>query len=571
MTKIYRNIILVIFTIILSVFTVLPLFHAGFFDFHDNTQVVRVFEMGKSLEGGMLPVRWVPDLGYGYGYPIFNFYGPLPYYIGGIANIAGFNALLATKIMFAIGIIISGITMFFLSNRFFGNLGGVVSSVIYMYFPYHAVNIYVRGAVDEFFAYAFLPIVFLGLFELVAKAPKKLASISNYYLLALISIGIFLVSVSHNLSIFMLLLLLVPYFFMSVLLVKQKKNYVVFLIVAVFFGILLSSFYILPAFLEMKYTDVASQVGGGANFSDHYVCINQYWNSMWGFGGSVKGCMDGLSFKLGKTNLLFLLVSVSLFVVAVLRKKVRVQEKTVFISFCLLLISAFLTLSISDFIWKTTPYMQFIQYPWRFINFIGLFIAFIVGYILFCVRELWGKEAQIITCAVVIISTIILNYKLFTPQYFNNNTSAFYTNENYIKYSVSKISDEYMPIGFDVPKKVSDLPVSDFELIGSSGETSLLIKRPGLLRASYNIDNSESLHINKAYFPAWKAYVNNKLIPIDPTPNGMNIMLPKGSGTIELIFKQTMLEVTANAISVISFLLLLVGIIVRQKNYLKKR
>src|SRR3990172_3966639 len=117
---------------------------------HDDTQVVRVQQMAQALRDGQFPVRWVADLGYGYGYPIFNFYSPLPYYIGGFFNLIGFDALVATKIMFALGILLSGIFMYFLAREFWGEVGGIVSGLFYVYAPYHALDIYVRGAVDEF-------------------------------------------------------------------------------------------------------------------------------------------------------------------------------------------------------------------------------------------------------------------------------------------------------------------------------------------------------------------------------------------------------------------------------------
>ncbi|HSA83405.1 MAG TPA: hypothetical protein VLF20_00780, partial [Patescibacteria group bacterium] len=66
----------------LSYWAVAPFFLPGFFPMHDDTQVARVFEMHKALIDGQFPVRWVADLGYHYGYPIFNFYAPLAYYIG---------------------------------------------------------------------------------------------------------------------------------------------------------------------------------------------------------------------------------------------------------------------------------------------------------------------------------------------------------------------------------------------------------------------------------------------------------------------------------------------------------
>src|SRR3989344_8526369 len=84
----------------------------GYFPMHDDTQVGRVVVMGRALRNGQFPVRWVSDLGYGYGYPLFNFYGPLPYYVGGALYAAGFSGLVATKIMFGIGIVGASLTMF---------------------------------------------------------------------------------------------------------------------------------------------------------------------------------------------------------------------------------------------------------------------------------------------------------------------------------------------------------------------------------------------------------------------------------------------------------------------------
>ena len=103
--KILKNLLPIVFVLIFSVFTILPFLRSGFFPIHDDTQVARVYEMAKGLSDTMLPVRWSTDLGYGFGYPIFNFYDPLPYYIGGIIEIVGFNALLATKIMMELGVI----------------------------------------------------------------------------------------------------------------------------------------------------------------------------------------------------------------------------------------------------------------------------------------------------------------------------------------------------------------------------------------------------------------------------------------------------------------------------------
>src|SRR5688572_30726178 len=113
--------------VLLSYFSIQPFFAAGFFPVHDDTQVARVYEMKTALADGMFPVRWVPDLGYNYGYPIFNFYGPFAYYVGGFFNLIGFDSLIATKIMIVLGTLLAGVSMYFLAREFWGKSGAIVS------------------------------------------------------------------------------------------------------------------------------------------------------------------------------------------------------------------------------------------------------------------------------------------------------------------------------------------------------------------------------------------------------------------------------------------------------------
>src|SRR3990170_8274901 len=94
----FRTVAPLILVVALSIVTIQPLISNGFFPMHDDTQPARLYEMAQALKDGQFPVRWVKDLGYGYGYPIFNFYGPLPYYLGAGFMFLGVDALVATKL-----------------------------------------------------------------------------------------------------------------------------------------------------------------------------------------------------------------------------------------------------------------------------------------------------------------------------------------------------------------------------------------------------------------------------------------------------------------------------------------
>jgi len=437
--------------VLLSSFAIFPFFQSGFFPMHDDTQPARVFEMAKSLQNGMFPVRWVFDLGYGAGYPIFNFYAPLAYYFGAIFVLIGFDALIATKIMMATGILISGIFMYLFAKNIWGELGGVVSALFYMYAPYHAVNIFVRGAVSEFWAYAFIPLVFYSL----NKVYKKVSI--GFTVLGVFSYaGIIL---SHNLTAVMITPVIFGYIIaLSLISLKNKKKiYLYFL--TVIFGIITSMFYWLPALIEMKNTNIASQFIGGSDFRKNFVCLGQLWNSPWGFGGSIAGCTDGMSFVLGKPQISIALFS-ALLLIWLLYKKVK-SRKVLFslLTFISLVISIFLTLEISKPIWESIYTMSYFQYPWRFLNLAMFFLSILAGFLVWGIRSVFKKNQsliQIVASTILIIFLFFLNFKYFTPQKIVRVTSADYTSENILKWKISKISDEYLPKNFIKPKNMED-------------------------------------------------------------------------------------------------------------------
>lgn len=68
---------ILILAVLLVIPAIAPLFHKGFFTMHDDQQVVRLYEMDQALAAGQFPARWIANLGFGFGYPLFIFYPPL--------------------------------------------------------------------------------------------------------------------------------------------------------------------------------------------------------------------------------------------------------------------------------------------------------------------------------------------------------------------------------------------------------------------------------------------------------------------------------------------------------------
>ncbi len=448
--------------LVLSFWAIKSFFIPGFFPMHDDTQVARVFEMGKMLSSGIFPVRFVPDLGYGYGYPIFNFYAPLAYYIGGLFILLGFDALIATKLMMILGIIMSGIFMYLLAREFWGEVGGILSGIFYLYAPYHALDIYVRGDVAEFWAYAFIPLAFLGIY-------KRSIIIG--------SIGFAGIILSHNLT----ALMVTPFLLIAILLncyiaPKGKKLLILYRSsLILFLGLAVSAFYWIPALLEIKNTNIFSQIGGGADFKDHFVCVSQLWDSLWGFGGSVRGCIDGLSLKIGK---LHILVSLAAIVLTIFVGKIRKSKQglIIILSFLGFLLSIFFTLEMSRFFWEAVPAMDFFQYPWRFLILASFFSSLLAGSLVYLSKQAGIKPYLVLS---LVFFLLFFNVKLFTPQTILHKTAENYTNEHALKWTASKISDEFLPPNFKKPKNEKEvikepIPFKETPIEKTSNAVSLI-------------------------------------------------------------------------------------------------
>lgn len=60
-----------------------PLWQPGLQQTDDGMHhIFRLFNLDLAIRAGHLGARWLADEGFGYGFPVFNFYAPLSYYAG---------------------------------------------------------------------------------------------------------------------------------------------------------------------------------------------------------------------------------------------------------------------------------------------------------------------------------------------------------------------------------------------------------------------------------------------------------------------------------------------------------
>ena len=287
-----KELFIIIALLILTVPVLLPLFKSGYFPTQDYIYVARIYEMKVALDDGHFPVRWVKD--FRNGEPLYNFYAPLPYYIGALLKFfPGLSYLVIIKILFGIGFILSTLAMFFLGKKLFGVLGGFIVGLMYLYAPYHSVDVYVRGALSESWALIFFPLIFLTSLNLSEKK-----SIKNMAFLSPSLAGLFY---THN----VMTMISAPFIlgWMAYLIFRTKdKSLIKYYLISIVWGIGLGASFLLPAFFEKQFVKTDELTTGYFDFRGHFVAVRQWFSPFWGYGASLWGAKDDMSFQVGLTH-----------------------------------------------------------------------------------------------------------------------------------------------------------------------------------------------------------------------------------------------------------------------------
>jgi hypothetical protein len=153
-----------------------------------------IIEGRNALAEGQFPIRVAPRLNNSERYPIFQFYGNLPYTAGGLFYLGtGLNPYLIWKIVVFMVLIIGAWFTYrcamFLTRRI---LPAVIAGAVFITAPYLLTDIHSRFAYPEVVSFAFLPCVFF--YTMRSFISRKL----TYVLLS--AIAWTCLALSHNIT-----------------------------------------------------------------------------------------------------------------------------------------------------------------------------------------------------------------------------------------------------------------------------------------------------------------------------------------------------------------------------------
>jgi hypothetical protein len=499
----------------------------------------RQIEFHQNIAHGVVQPSWAPDLDRGAGQPSFLFMPPMLHYLAEGWHALGADFQTSINLACTVLVILLAAGMFLLGRLYFGVLGGFLAAAAAVYAPYISLDLYVRSALSEFSAFAFCAFALYG-FGAFASSGRR-----RHLVLGAVSYAA--VVLSHLLVAFYFTPLLAAFLFVTA---KRSKHPTMLRQQCAGFllGIGLSACFWLPIVFESRYVQLDRAVQGNFVYAKHLLYPHQLLASTWGYGYSIPGDKDTISFGLGWGML-------AIGVLAWIRSRERFWLRFFTVaaaSFCLL------TLDQSAFLWEWFPMLQRIQFPWRLLGPASLCLALVasaLGPVLSGLGK-WRWPAFAAAMAALIAPNLShlaprgyrdLDQHLWTPAYLA--TSGFETTT----------SGEFMP------RWMQTLPPFQSQrarVVAGEGNIREQSGTPFSWSGAVKNRIASTAELSFAYFPGWEVRVDGNAVAAYPAESTglIRFPVPPGEHSITAEWKRTPPRYLGDAISLLSVMVCILAL-----------
>jgi hypothetical protein len=545
-----------VWVVMLALPALVPLVQAGFFESHDGLfHVYRLQALDRAVRAGVLYPRWFPEFAFGYGQPVLNFYGPLSYYWGLPFTLLGASAVLALKLVLAAGLIASALGMYLFARLHLQRGPSLVAAVVYAYLPYHLVDLYVRGALAEFLAFVWFPLILWGFHRLVTDPTDRRfvrAALASLLLTALVA--------THSLSALIFAPVLGIYL---ILLLKDRprRGAVGGIVLALVLAMALAAFYWLPVLAESRYVGLGQ--GASQGYLDHLVGVPSLFSLSAAYPyPSDSGTVPTFPLGLGQ----LVIIVAALLVIFGLR--LRSWANLFFLGVAL--VSATMLTSASQPIWRLfEPALTFLQYPWRFQALTALATAFLAGVLCDAAcRFLPARSAWPLAAGFLLAIGAWALWRLpYTPTTPDTSVAAMWGIDREYGQVGATWTGEYLPVWVTEQRWAISHPLSE-PAPGSKAlpPGQVRLDSVGYTRYDLTVDAPEGtgLILHQFHYPGWQARWHDSTL--SSQPEGVlalaSFEVQPGSGSLVARLGLTPTQFWGTLVSLMASLFVGVGILV---------
>ena len=511
----------------------------------------RLVQLDHLISNGILFSRWAPDLAFGYGAPLFNYYAPLLYYLAEMPRLFGVEPARALTLILVATLIVGAVGMWGWARDWLGWRAGLVSAMACVAAPYTAFNVLHRGAFAESLALSLAPLAFWMLHRwMTARALRYGAAFTLCYAALLLS---------HNISalVFTPLLALYPLFARAASGGNEGAPAMTRPVIAqtwlmLGLGLGLTAFFWLPAFVERDLAQIEKTfLPAVFDYRFNFIQLVELF-------APPAPVESGLvSFPVSRSLSLAALALGALAMAGLWVKRLTApQKRLVVVALAGLLTSALMTLEVSRPVWDAVPLLRFIQFPWRFLGLAGLFTAILAGAGFVVLDGMWQRAAQARAVALPAVLALLAVYG-FAWQFPPYHPPALSATRADIaaferQWSAPALSaGEYLPV--TVQEWPPDNAVAPFDAAALPAGAVIHHAACSVLACDLTIEAADPLTVpfNIFNFPGWQATVDGQSHPlVTRAPHGLiGVVVPAGRHDLRLTFGSTPVRDAATGIS----------------------
>ena len=588
-------------TLALTAFAVAPFTLPGYFWGANDARhhVYFLFEFDRLVQDGIWWPRWSPDFAFGYGYPFFNIYGPFSHFIAELLlHFLHFSYVGAIKTVFGLSIVGSAATMYVYVRSWLGRPAGMIAALVYVYVPYHLLNLYVRANLAESMAFIWLPLCLWSVRQAIVRpAYRWVVGAALGYAGLMLTSNLVFVLFTPLLGVYLLVLVLTyatpptpqATLWRRIWLWVQRAFVPG---IGLVLGFALSTVFWLPMLLEYKYVRVDQWFNMRYDFHGHFVYLFQLFSPRWGFGTSVPGPNDLIGFQIGAVPLIFTVLGV----LVTWKTAGRLRWEIA----CLLVAAVVATLVGLQWaapLWDlplVKSILQSAQFPWRWFSITALCLSILAGLLAYQqIRVTTQLTLPLLALSAIVLlgSYPYLRVEIRPPaegpvslaglmrlqQSSDEMTGSTLWTKVIPKWS--PLADEYIrqaeagepvkPVTtlVDYANPLYPLDYKTFA-VKSVAHNSVMEEV-----YFYNTRPTEQrIVFNQFYYPGWNAYLLDKehgqtvrkltIIPEETGTLGrMTVPIPQGEGYVLLRYEDTPPRIIGKYVSLATALLLLIGLL----------
>jgi hypothetical protein len=531
----------------------------------------RAVQLGALLEAGHWFPRWAPHMAQGYGFPFFNFYAPLSSYFVVLLHRFGLEYPAALKLAFALAIWLAGCAAYLPARARWGERAGLVAGVAYLFAPYLAYDVLFRANFAETLAFVWPPLTLWALQGLTEEGGKLKGRPLSFFLLLPFCYAALILT--HNIFALIASPLFVGYLG---LLAWRRRSWAVLTQggLALALGVGLTTYFWLPALAErsLVHSD-RLLVPPIFTWYTNFITIGELL--AWPRAADPLLINPSPARTIGLITMLLGLPALIRLAWRVAKRISRSEIEDGEIGFFALALTGycFLTLPISEPIWRLIGPLELVQFPWRMLGPAALCAALLAGAGVHSLERALPSSISRFSAPLAATLIVLATLSYWSPRYCASPTMATLSEmvgyERATRTIGTTAKGEYLPRTVEMmpddPSLAEALMRGDepvrLQLLEGEAEWQPLAAITDPLNAAFAVTarTSATFVYRQFLYPGWQATADEQPLALRATPGTGLIAfdLPPGQHRLRIIFGSTPLRTTASLASLATLFVLL--------------